>query len=56
MFPIFQYVCHIFVAAGDHPDEQGNQIVEVFGGVGTADGTLLGARSGGFRQGLLKPA
>jgi hypothetical protein len=53
MFLILQYIGHIFVTIGDHPDELGNQIIEVFKRVRTADGALLGARFSGFRQDLL---
>jgi hypothetical protein len=56
VFPISRYVSHIFITVGDHPDELGNQIVEVFRRAKTTDGALLSARFGGFRQGLLKSA
>lgn len=56
VFLILKYFHYLFVAIGDQPDELGSQVVEAIGRVETIDGVSLGARFGGFRQGLLKLA
>jgi len=56
VLPIFLYIGHIFIAVGDHPEQLGNQTIEVCGRGETTDGVSLGARFGGFLQRLLKPA
>ena len=48
MFPIFWYVGHIFIVIGDHPDELGNRVIEVFGRVGTPDVVFLSVRFSRF--------